>query len=548
MIWYALLCLVFALFAGAQEVTPESAPGPPGEPREDTIQDAAAEGGAERVLGFLAAGVDVNQKGFESNTALHFAARRGRTNIVAILLENGADVRVRNFQGETPLHLAARIGRVKLVEMLLARSPDVDAPSRRGATPMDLAVDRGRIQAVNLLRENGATYTPHHAAYLGELITLDPLLEADPDLLEARNYIDFTLLHAASVAGQDRVVTRLLELGADVNVRGPDNVTPLILAARRGRLSTVMLLLSHGGDYRLWSRRGLNTVQSAISDGQVQVTSFLLEQGIPFPRRRGPWTPLVLAADQGNIPMMRVLLRAGADPDERGSRWDERRRPVHFAARRTNVRMMELLREAGADINRADTNGVTSLMEAVGGRPSPELVTYMIAHGADVAAYDDRGRLPITVAASVGSVESTKMLLDAGSPMVAPGGVSALYVAAQAGSVPVIRLLLDRGADATVRDEHGRTPLHMAVAADEPLPVVELLLAAGARLDLRDKYGHTPLHAAAKLGRTRVVALLLDEGADPSRQDKLSKTPLDLARERSHLPVVDLLGEALAAL
>jgi hypothetical protein len=82
------------------------------------------------------------------------------------------------------------------------------------------------------------------------------------------------------------------------------------------------------------------------------------------------------------------------------------------------------------------------------------------------------------------------------------------------GDGPAVAAALDRGLSPLVRDEHGRTLLHLLpwlLGAD----LLPRLLAAGLHLDLRDERGETPLHAAVACGTPDLVRALLAAGADP---------------------------------
>ncbi|MDB4342093.1 ankyrin repeat domain-containing protein [bacterium] len=72
----------------------------------DSIHLAAAVGNIEVVKQHLAAGVDVNAKGYRGFTPLHYAARNGHKEIAELLIAKGANVNVKDDAGETPLDLA----------------------------------------------------------------------------------------------------------------------------------------------------------------------------------------------------------------------------------------------------------------------------------------------------------------------------------------------------------------------------------------------------------------------------------------------------------
>ena len=66
----------------------------------------------------------------------------------------------------------------------------------------------------------------------------------------------------------------------------------------------------------------------------------------------------------------------------------------------------------------------------------------------------------------------------------------------------VVELLLAHQADVNVKDNTGKTPLHVAAAGSEYgfQEIVELLLANGADINVKNNDGKTPLDAAIQVG------------------------------------------------
>lgn len=90
-------------------------------------------------------------------TALHYAARFGPTQVMSRLLANGADVEARNDDGMTPLMLAARAGRTAAVEHLLGPGKArPDARSYAGESALAMAIEGGHSETVAALRKQGA--------------------------------------------------------------------------------------------------------------------------------------------------------------------------------------------------------------------------------------------------------------------------------------------------------------------------------------------------------------------------------------------------------
>ena len=103
-------------------------------------------------------------------------------------------------------------------------------------------------------------------------------------------------------------------------------------------------------------------------------------------------------------------------------------------------------------------------------------------------------------------------------------------------------LLLTHGADIEARDEHGRTPLLLAVnQPSASRAMVAFLIRYRAQLDARSFNGETPLSAALMRDR-EIIKMLLDGGADVNFSDRSGRTPLHWAMEAHDLALVDLLS------
>lgn len=105
-------------------------------------------------------GADPRRRLPDGATALHLAARAGRTGVVRALLRAGADATAADHRGFTPLHSAAELGIVPLVAVLLDHGADphhTAAPADDGppVTPLDLARSRGHTDALARLEAAG---------------------------------------------------------------------------------------------------------------------------------------------------------------------------------------------------------------------------------------------------------------------------------------------------------------------------------------------------------------------------------------------------------
>lgn len=118
----------------------------------------------------------------------------------------------------------------------------------------------------------------------------------------------------------------------------------------------------------------------------------------------------------------------------------------------------------------------------------------LLKQGHDVNGRDAAGFTPLMIAAGLGCVQMTELLLTAGAdPTMVDTrmGATALHKAAQSGVVDVARLLVNRGAFLDAQAPTlGNTPLIDAVWHKHPA-MVGYLVERGARLEIRNRFGWT---------------------------------------------------------
>jgi len=128
-----------------------------------SIHHAARDGNIEAVKQHIAAGTDVNAKGYDpwgkeigGWTSLHLAAIYGHKEIAELLIAKGADVNAKDGRGGwTALHDAASEGHKEIAELLIDNSADVNAETDLGTTPLDAAINFNRTKTATLLRKHG---------------------------------------------------------------------------------------------------------------------------------------------------------------------------------------------------------------------------------------------------------------------------------------------------------------------------------------------------------------------------------------------------------
>ncbi len=243
-----------------------------------------------------------------------------------------------------------------------------------------------------------------------------------------------------------------------------------------------------------------------------------------------------IAAEAADTAIIRLLLKAGADPDSANA---EGQTALMSVARTGNVEAAKLLVRAGAHVNaREQWGNQTALMWAAAQRQA-QMVRFLVRSGAEVNARGVVRDWPRKVTSEPREKDMNW------------GGFTPLLYAAREGCAACAKELLAGHADVDLPDPHGTTPLMLAIMNSQ-FDTAKFLIEAGADVQLWDFCGETPLYAAVDMrvvprgGRTdvpsadgttamEIIHLLLARGANANARLKLPlpDRPVGIAGGRS---------------
>ena len=275
-------------------------------------------------------------------SAVTVAAEFGHLEVVHVLIEAGANVNRTDGMGGTPLIMAAQKGYLEVARKLVEAGANVSHVASRSGPHEVCQVTHRQI--------SGGATALINAAQLGFLEVVRMLLEAGA---EVDQVIDggATALYMAAQNGYLEVARALIGAGANVDRATDSGYTPLVISAQSGHLAVVRELMKADANVHHATKDGDTSLWRAAANGRLEVVHLLVEAGarleqamhngmtplfgacqgighgchpeavrvlaglgasVDTPRVDG-LTPLLLAAHQGYLEVVRILVDSGAD-------------------------------------------------------------------------------------------------------------------------------------------------------------------------------------------------------------------------------------------
>jgi len=463
-----------------------------------TVVDAARTGDWNVVRSLVAANkTAANSADTDGTRALHWAIRAGEADIVEFLLKAGADATAKDRLDVTPLFLAAMNGDGAIIRKLLNAGANANQVEKTGESILMVAIRTGSTDAVRALLEHKAS-----ANYSEPQLQLTPLM-------------------LAAEGGYTEIVADLLKSGADIQVRTrtgatparrlpcvaasgcgshgegivrggwpdkgirapiPGNMSPLMYAAREGKIDAARLLLDAGANVNEVDKNDISPLFMAISNNHPDMARFLIDKGANINAK--DWygrTPLFAAVEMRNADMDYRTFELLQSPEDRKAMLD----------------FIKMLLEKGVDPNIQVTE-------------VPPLRSWMYLLGGSLAWVDFTGQTPFLLASLSGDVSTMRLLLEykadpkiatygGTTPLMAASGVnwvfSQTYSEGEPALLEAVKLCVELGMDVNAKNSMGLTSL-MGAANRGSDSIIEYLVSKGAKLDAKDNVGRTPYNWA----------------------------------------------------
>lgn len=339
------------------------------------LHDAVIRGDLAAVGDLISMGLSIDVYDDDDNQPIHYAASAGFAGIIQLLLKKGGDVNARGPQRKTPVHFAIQY--LKAIRSLLKAHPTLSLQDNEGNTA---------LHSVFLCASGNS---PANATIVEELVESG----TDVNILNASG---ITPLHLAidltrpSAKWSFDLVNYLLQKNADIFLLGNDGKLPLERLLNRGHLfwgerlknswcanETCELMLRKGASPNIRGKSG----------------ELLLHEVL----RNAMWPPnkelLVFLCENADIG---ALAQNGDSPLHSGVRkWR-----IFFND--SSNECLQILVKRGANPNQLNHAGDTPLMVALKEKldisATRRLVETLLENGADPMIRDSTGNLPIYVA------------------------------------------------------------------------------------------------------------------------------------------------------
>lgn len=204
-----------------------------------------------------------------------------------------------DWLGRTPLQHATYPGWLRIVQKLHRAGAKIDVQDKFGRTALHIAARRGRLRIARYLLDNGANPTLRDQWGVSAMDDASPslevlLIEYGIELTKAQD-LEGILFYAAEL-GNMKAVKRLVEVGAEVQVKNSYGWSPYERAKQAGK-TDVAKYLDQVGKSAAESRSGLPTPMA--SSTSVATTNTINVESATTPDFSGSLTTAVHIQDDG---------------------------------------------------------------------------------------------------------------------------------------------------------------------------------------------------------------------------------------------------------
>ncbi|XP_040330100.1 ankyrin repeat domain-containing protein 6 isoform X4 [Herpailurus yagouaroundi] len=287
----------------------------------------------------------------------------------------------------------------------------------------------------------------------------------------------------------------------------------LLIAAYKGQAENVVQLINKGAKVAV-TKHGRTPLHLAANKGHLSVVQILLKAGCDLDvQDDGDQTALHRATVVGNTEVIAALIQEGCALDRQDK---DGNTALHEASWHGFSQSAKLLVKAGANVLAKNKAGNTALHLACQ-NSHPQSTRVLLLGGSRADLKNNAGDTCLHVAARYNHLSIIKLLLSAFCSVHEKNqaGDTALHVAAALNHKKVVKILLEAGADGTIVNNAGQTPLETARYHNNP--EVALLLTKAPQGSV--SAGDTPSSEQAAPRKEEAREDVLSASPEPKAKD-----------------------------
>ncbi|XP_065343624.1 uncharacterized protein LOC135941815 [Cloeon dipterum] len=448
-------------------------------------------------------GIDLNAADIDGNSAIIFACKKRKWDIVETLLTKDVNIQVKDEGGKSLLHHAAESGNLDLVQKLIELGVNPSLKDNLGKNTLHYALqhldvvkslDRALVKEVT--KDKNTSLHLAIGMYEYSIEVIQWLLDEAQVDVNAVNGNGETALMTACSKNRFEVIRILLEKKADVSIRDNNRRTALHHAARSGHLDLIKLLFDH---------MTMKEVEDGSSDIQVALVEHLKQ------------------VDKKDNTLLILAMKSSKKIDEKVISW--------------------LVEGIKLDLNAVNSNGESALLLACKQRKWDAVNILLSREDTDIGSKDQTERTPLHWAAASGNLDVVQRLVERGADLTLKDsdGMNVMHHALK--DIETVKFLhnLNKGL-VTEITKNGSTCLHLAVIRGST-EAIRWLVDEEIEVDLdkSNELGLTALLLACRRNMWEVVELLVDNNVDISKPDRAGKTALKYAEESEQFELMEKL-------
>lgn len=486
--------------------------------------------------------VDINVKGtgsynVQNISSMYCAATSKNLDIMKFLIAHGGNIHdIHCCEKNTLLHAAANS--VEMMQLLVSLGLDINARNFLDQSVLNLASAKENIKVIEWLLEQGLPYN---------------------DILsESYEWISNSDLNCPNL----EILNLAIKHMSDINTLiGGETLLHKSANAHQG-LKAVKLLVENNADVNARSDHdadnvtpllvALDIAEKEAEDGETgEIIQYLLSKGADVKAKATDGeTALLYAVYHQRIDVVKQLIELGADAN---ASTVDGLTVLRQATATEILEIVQLIVEAGANVNQLDEHGISDL-NFIAQKSCWDIAKYLIENGADINHECEDICSPIIYEAfQTQNLEIVYWLTDHGAlEFLMENGYNILHECLHFQNkherLEILKLFITRGVNINIVDEiKENTILHSCI---DDLPIVDYVLKNGININVQNKNGKTELYACIKKinddiycqTKCLVVKKLIKYGANVNIANNKGVTPLHLAvRDPLNVDIVQVL-------